>query len=652
MSAFDRKLRAFPVFAILLSVIFAWIAGADTDSVSAQERPVTGASFSSATSVHEDQRVTNAVLQNSTSEDRLRGGSSRGWTAAHGKPASRANDMVSLQSSDSGRSEADAKKRRSRPSTVPMARPVFMVSAARPVIPPVPEPVLETTRPENPDAVELSPVEPSPIPAGQQRGSELPSLESSAADVFTIQQPADLTPPPVMKTPASTREASDRPVLSATERFKQALEEERRRAITEQAGANEEAPKLPSLDDGSVELAPVAEMAEEQQALQGDSQERLELSADDPDFGLLDERARRFVRLKQQLMQLKTQLEQPVVTDGSEPQPLPDDQLQSNSREDQGASDKESGLNAFSENLLPPVEGDESHEASHSEATGQTPDPGEDIPTSREASAESDLTDAETGHQGAPLDHMNGEHEPDFEAGEPSNSKENQQSVNANGQSEAFEHAMVEGAPHAASEHAVVHGPIDRLGLANNLYAVGEYQLAMKMYEQTVTAELSAQQQMWTDYQMANCLRRMGRNAEASNRYRRIAEQPEAGWLSEQSRWWVDVLEQIRQLQSSLEEDAGTPDENLQSPFTGTPRDSKSTGIGTEKPVSKKSGSIKSGGTGPENGSYPSGGRKGAGTMPSASSGSSQLSSRSTKPPKERITHFAPAETEAKHGQH
>jgi len=167
-------------------------------------------------------------------------------------------------------------------------------------------------------------------------------------------------------------------------------------------------------------------------------------------------------------------------------------------------------------------------------------------------------------------------------------------------------------------------------------------------------AELTAQQQIWTEYQMANCLRRMGRNAEASNRYRRIAEQPEAGWLSEQSRWWVDVLEQIRQLQSSLEEDAGSSEENLQSPFAGVPRDSNSSGNATGQTGSKKSGSgaTKSDSTKSGNGSHPSGSNNDDAHGPSATSSSSQTSSRTGKPAKERITHFAPAVKEPKHGEH
>lgn len=102
-------------------------------------------------------------------------------------------------------------------------------------------------------------------------------------------------------------------------------------------------------------------------------------------------------------------------------------------------------------------------------------------------------------------------------------------------------------------DHAVVDGPIDRLGLANNLYAVGDYLLALEMYEQADLVTMTSQQQIWTEYQIANCLRRTGKTAEASNRYRRIANQPEAGWLRDQSQWWVDVLEQMRIIQKGLD---------------------------------------------------------------------------------------------------
>ena len=108
----------------------------------------------------------------------------------------------------------------------------------------------------------------------------------------------------------------------------------------------------------------------------------------------------------------------------------------------------------------------------------------------------------------------------------------------------------------ALLQNVVVDGPIDRLGLANNLFAVAEYPLALEMYQQATGPELSSQQKFWVEYQLANCLRRLGNPAEASNRYRKLASQPEAGWLSQQARWWVETLEQIRILEKVLKDNS------------------------------------------------------------------------------------------------
>jgi hypothetical protein len=103
-------------------------------------------------------------------------------------------------------------------------------------------------------------------------------------------------------------------------------------------------------------------------------------------------------------------------------------------------------------------------------------------------------------------------------------------------------------------ENIVVDGPIDRLGLANNLFAVGQYPLALEMYQQAAAEILTSHQTFWVEYQTANCLRRLDKKAEASQRYRKLANQPEAGWLSQQAQWWVETLEKIRILESTLDD--------------------------------------------------------------------------------------------------
>jgi tetratricopeptide (TPR) repeat protein len=120
---------------------------------------------------------------------------------------------------------------------------------------------------------------------------------------------------------------------------------------------------------------------------------------------------------------------------------------------------------------------------------------------------------------------------------------------------------------HAADEHAsiatgAVPDPIDRVSLGNNLYALGEYPAAYKAYLSANPEELTPEQQFWVEYQIANCLRRMGEHAEASNRFRKLAGQPEAGWLSERAGWWVDVLEQIRRTENALKQEKPSGNQN------------------------------------------------------------------------------------------
>jgi len=89
-------------------------------------------------------------------------------------------------------------------------------------------------------------------------------------------------------------------------------------------------------------------------------------------------------------------------------------------------------------------------------------------------------------------------------------------------------------------------GPVDRLGLADNLYAIGEYQLAIEMYQQTERERLPVDDQQWIDYQMATCHRRLHQLPQAQEVYRRLASEKESTWLVELSRWWLDrVAERI-----------------------------------------------------------------------------------------------------------
>lgn len=89
----------------------------------------------------------------------------------------------------------------------------------------------------------------------------------------------------------------------------------------------------------------------------------------------------------------------------------------------------------------------------------------------------------------------------------------------------------------------VISGPIDRVALADNLYALGEYTLALEMYTRVDQSAFPADQRVWVDYQTACCLRRLRRHSDARERYRRLAAQKDVPWLADISRWWLDRID-------------------------------------------------------------------------------------------------------------
>lgn len=79
--------------------------------------------------------------------------------------------------------------------------------------------------------------------------------------------------------------------------------------------------------------------------------------------------------------------------------------------------------------------------------------------------------------------------------------------------------------------------------LADNLYALGEYDLAYNTYQQLKLADLSTEDQVWVTYQLAGCLRHLGENASAASLYRQVLSQHPEHHLSGVSRWWLDAME-------------------------------------------------------------------------------------------------------------
>lgn len=358
------------------------------------------------------------------------------------------------------------------------------------------------------------------------------------ADAFSI--PASPDDSAGQPQPTDTPSTS----LSATEQLKQMLAERYR-------GENTESNRESRTPAGNVADAdsrsPVSTPPGRQLPVSPVDMTGTELSAD----SLSAARAARFEKLKSQLMLLRSQVHDRTV--GENRSELPPG----------NASTDHSGN---SSNVKPGEQNAEAEPSSARPSKILFYPPGSERPEEQNAQSDSDSAAASsTTSVTAP------DSDPRFSTKPPMTSSADTNDESSEAPADRSERSTTEPEVSETSQGSgitssarvggqnIVSGPIDRIGLANNLYAVGEYQLALEMYQQTEKSSVPPQQQHWLEYQQANCLRRLGQRGEASNRYRRLSQQPGAGWLGEISGWWVTQLEHVRQLEKALESD---PDED------------------------------------------------------------------------------------------
>lgn len=102
---------------------------------------------------------------------------------------------------------------------------------------------------------------------------------------------------------------------------------------------------------------------------------------------------------------------------------------------------------------------------------------------------------------------------------------------------------------------ALVEGPVDRVALADNLYALGEYTLAKEMYNRVEMEHLLPAQQFWVQFQNASCLRQLGDTDGAKSQLRILAgQEKDAGWLAHSARWWLDTIDDRAELEQQIAE--------------------------------------------------------------------------------------------------
>jgi len=93
------------------------------------------------------------------------------------------------------------------------------------------------------------------------------------------------------------------------------------------------------------------------------------------------------------------------------------------------------------------------------------------------------------------------------------------------------------------SPQEVIPGQIDRFSLAGSLFGAGDVESCLNVLKQIDVKTLTREDQLWVLYLQAGCHRRAGRLDEARLLYRRVMVAPEADWMKDVSKWWLDHLE-------------------------------------------------------------------------------------------------------------
>lgn len=99
-----------------------------------------------------------------------------------------------------------------------------------------------------------------------------------------------------------------------------------------------------------------------------------------------------------------------------------------------------------------------------------------------------------------------------------------------------------------ATPEVLVEGPIDRLGIADSLFATGHMTAAARMYSEIDLAVAPTAERAWVQYQLAACDRRSGRIEAAQQRYRELIAMGEPGWLVDLARWWLQAIDDRKRL--------------------------------------------------------------------------------------------------------
>ena len=88
----------------------------------------------------------------------------------------------------------------------------------------------------------------------------------------------------------------------------------------------------------------------------------------------------------------------------------------------------------------------------------------------------------------------------------------------------------------------IMTSPVNRLRLADSLFGAGKTDPALQAYESLELDRLEQIDQIWVQFQIASCHRRLGAIAKAEQHYRIVASYKTVDVAVEAARWWLDRL--------------------------------------------------------------------------------------------------------------
>lgn len=99
-----------------------------------------------------------------------------------------------------------------------------------------------------------------------------------------------------------------------------------------------------------------------------------------------------------------------------------------------------------------------------------------------------------------------------------------------------------------------VTSTVDRLALANNLFAQGKIESAHPIYEELLAQPHDPSTFAWIQYQLACCYRNQGKIKEATKLYRIVGSSKDDSYWAGRAQWWLTHLAKTQKIKERQEQ--------------------------------------------------------------------------------------------------